>query len=58
MVQYMMSHKPHLHVLTWVSLIWINPKVGYVTRITIQISAFTQTQISLIRIGIRVKGLM
>ena len=53
-----MSHKPRLHVLTWVSLIWINPKVGYVTRITIQINAFTRTQISLIRIGIRVKGLM
>ena len=55
-----MSHKPRLHVLTWVSLIWINPKVGYVTWITIPISAFTQTQISLIltRIGIRVKGLM
>ena len=44
-----MSHKPRLHILTRVSLIWIiNPKVGYVTRITIRISAFTRTRISLI----------
>ena len=51
MVQYIMSHKPLLHVLTRVSLIWINLKVGYVTQIAIRNSAFPRTWISLITLG-------
>ena len=48
MVQIMMSHKPCLHVLT---------QLGYVTRTAIRISVFTRTRISLIQIGIWIKGL-
>ena len=36
----------------------LSQEVGYVTQIAILISMFTQTQISLIRIGIWVKGLV
>ena len=46
------------HALQILTRIAIRMEVGYVTRIAIQVSAFTRTRISLIRIGIWVNGLV
>ena len=47
-----------LQILIQIAIYNLSQEVGYVTQIAILISMFTQTQISLIRIGIRVKGLV